>query len=132
QEEQHVEPLEEHRIDGEEVASHDAAGLNGQELLPGRAGPTGRRVDTGVAQNLPYGTGRDVIAEPNQFALHAAMPPGGGLGRQPQDQSADARVDRWPAGPDMREGPVASDQLAVPAKERGRSDEERRPAVAGE
>jgi hypothetical protein len=39
-EEQHVDPLEEHRIDGEEVAGQDRLGLSGEEPPPG--GPVRR------------------------------------------------------------------------------------------
>jgi hypothetical protein len=48
-EEQHVDPLQPHGIDGEEVARQDRVGLGGQELLPGGSGPAGCRVDAGPA-----------------------------------------------------------------------------------
>jgi hypothetical protein len=43
-EEQHVEALEQHRVDGEEITGQDRVGVGGQELLPGRSGPSGCRV----------------------------------------------------------------------------------------
>lgn len=48
QEEEDVDPSEEHCVDCEAVAGDDREGLGGEELLPGRAGPSGRRVDTGA------------------------------------------------------------------------------------
>src|SRR6266511_2472327 len=41
QEHQHVQGLEEHRLDGEEVAGEDAVGLRREELMPGGAIPGG-------------------------------------------------------------------------------------------
>ena len=35
-EEQHIQPSQPHRVDGEEVAGHDPGGLLAQERLPGR------------------------------------------------------------------------------------------------
>jgi hypothetical protein len=52
-EEQHVDPLEEHRIDGEEIAGQDRVRLGGQKLLPGRPGPPRRRIDPGLVEDLP-------------------------------------------------------------------------------
>src|SRR5689334_913572 len=43
-EEQHVDPLEQHCIDREEVASQHRLRLSGQELLPGRPSPPRRRL----------------------------------------------------------------------------------------
>jgi hypothetical protein len=72
------------------------------------------------------------MAEPDQLALHAAVPPGRVFGRQPQRQGAKRRVDGRAAGPGMCEGPVAGDQPPVPAHQGGRGDEERRPPLAGQ
>jgi hypothetical protein len=48
QEEQHVDPFEEHGVDGEEVAGQDGARLGGEELFPGWAAAAGCRVDASV------------------------------------------------------------------------------------
>jgi hypothetical protein len=69
QEEQYVQSLEEHGIDGEEVTCHDGAGLGGEELGPGRAGPAGCGVDPRLVQDLPDRAGCEVLAEPEQFAV---------------------------------------------------------------
>jgi hypothetical protein len=57
----------------DEVGGDDAAGLGGQELLPGRAGG-GRGADTGVMHDLPDRGGRDEVAEPDGFAMHPRCP----------------------------------------------------------
>ena len=132
QEEQHVQALEENRVDGEEVAGHDRVGLGGEELFPGRAGAAGCRVDAGLVQDLPDRAGGDGVAEADQFAVYAAVAPGGVLGCQAEDQGADRRVDGWSAAVGMGVGQVAGDQLAVPAKQGSRGDEERRPTRPGE
>jgi hypothetical protein len=51
-EEQHVDPLQEHRVDGEEVTGQDRARLGGEELPPGRPGPSWCRVNIGFVQNF--------------------------------------------------------------------------------
>jgi hypothetical protein len=74
-EDQHVDPAEQDRVHGEEVARDDGVRLGGQELLPRRAGASRRRVDAGGSQDLPHGRRRDPVPETGQFALDAAMPP---------------------------------------------------------
>src|SRR5262249_15925584 len=97
-----------------------AWGLGGKELLPSWTSTTGCRIDARVAQDLPHGTRGDAMAQPDEFALHPAVAPGWVLGRQRQYQGTNARGDRWTAGPGMREGPLAVDQLPVPAQQRRR------------
>src|SRR5262245_59505490 len=48
-----------HRVHMDEVGCEDAAGLRGQELLPGRANPAGRGIDAGIMQDLPDRGRRD-------------------------------------------------------------------------
>jgi hypothetical protein len=83
-------------------------------------------------EHLPHRTGRDLVAQPGEFALDAAMPPGRVLVGQTQDQRPQLRIDRGPPSPGVRVGPIPGQQLAVPAQQRGRGDEERRPAGAGQ
>jgi hypothetical protein len=52
-EEQYVDPLEEHGVDGEEVARQDCVRLGSEELFPGWPGPPRRRVDAGLVEDLP-------------------------------------------------------------------------------
>jgi hypothetical protein len=132
QEEQDVDPFEEHRVDGEEVAGEDAVGLGGEELFPCRPAASWCRVDAGVVQDLSHCAGRDLVAEADEFTLHAAVSPGRVLGRQVQNEPADLAGDRWPPGTPMWVGPVPGQELPMPAQQRGRGDEERRPPGAGE
>src|SRR5439155_13512219 len=68
-EEEHVDPFEEDRVDGEEVAGQNAAGLGGEKLPPRGARRAGRRVDAGAVQDVPHGAGRDLVAQANQFTV---------------------------------------------------------------
>jgi hypothetical protein len=44
-------------------------GLGGEELAPGRTGPSRWRVDARASQDLPDGRGGDGMAQADQFAL---------------------------------------------------------------
>jgi hypothetical protein len=61
----------------DKVDGDDAAGLRGQELLSGRARAAGRGADSGIVQDLPHRGGCDLVAEPDQLALHPPVPPRG-------------------------------------------------------
>ena len=56
-----------------------------------QAGPVrrGAGVDSGVVQDLPGGGGGDRVAEPDEFALHAAVSPGGTIGSDADHELAD-------------------------------------------
>jgi hypothetical protein len=47
-----VKAAEEHGVDVCEVDREDGAGLSGQELSPGRPGPSRRRIETGVLKDV--------------------------------------------------------------------------------
>ena len=49
-EQQDVEPSQEHRVDGEEIAGQDRGGLGGEELAPRWAHPTRRRIESSPLQ----------------------------------------------------------------------------------
>src|ERR1035441_4446001 len=51
---QGVDAPKEHRVHVDEIDRDNAAGLRGQELLPGRACTAGRRVDPGIMPDLPH------------------------------------------------------------------------------
>jgi hypothetical protein len=71
---QRVETPHQHGVHVDEVGRDDAAGLRGQELSPSRPLTAGRGADPRVMQDLPDRGGRDRVAEPDQFALHPAVP----------------------------------------------------------
>jgi hypothetical protein len=72
-----------------------------------------------------------VVAESGEFAVDAAIPPGGILGGQANGQGAEAGGDGRAACPDGLGGPAASEQLPVPAQDRGRRDQESAAATGG-
>jgi len=51
--EEHIQALQEHCVDGEEVAGQEACGLGSQEGAPGGVRPPGGRIDAGGAQDAP-------------------------------------------------------------------------------
>jgi hypothetical protein len=105
----------------DEVDSDDAAGLGGQELLPGRARAAVRGIDPGVMQDLPDRGGGDLVAEPDQLALHPPVPPPGVLYRDANHELADRRRrGRPPRTPAARAVPLARDQPTVPGEQRRR------------
>src|SRR4051812_2331036 len=69
---ENVEAAQEHGVYVSEVDGEDAVGLRGQELAPGRPGPSGRRIEPGVFHDLPDGRGGDGVAEADQLALDAS------------------------------------------------------------
>ena len=67
---QRVDAPQQHGVHVDEVGGDDAAGLGGQELLPGRAGAAGRGTDPRGVQDLPDRGGGDPVAEPEQLTLN--------------------------------------------------------------
>ncbi len=82
-------------------------------------------------KDLPDGGGPDLVAESGEFAVDATVSPGRVLGSQAEDQGTDARGDGRSAGSGRLGGPAAGDQLAVPAQDGGRGDDEQPEASAG-
>ena len=104
-------------VEVEQVAGEYRVRLGPQELGPRWSGPPRRRVDSGGVQDGPDGGGADLVAEAGELAVDAAVPPGGILGGQADDEAAEAGGDGGSAGPDRLGGPAAGDQLAVPAQD---------------
>ncbi len=107
----------------DKVDREDAAGLGGQELLPGRTGAAGCGIDPGGMQDLPYGGGGDRVAEFDEFALHAPVPPRrivrGDADHELADRGCRGRsAGTAPAGV----VPFAGDQAPVPGEQRRRGD----------
>jgi hypothetical protein len=69
-----VDAPQEHGVHLDEIDCDDAAGLGGQELLPGRTRAAGRWVDPGGMQDLPHRRAGDRVAELDEFALHTPVP----------------------------------------------------------
>jgi len=117
-EEQAIDPLEEHRADGEEVAGQDRVRLRGQELLPRRSRPPWRRINAGPVEDLPHGAGRHPIAQAQQLALHPPVAPRRILRSQAQHQFTDLPVNRRPA-PVARAGTSNAGRSAAGASAAG-------------
>jgi hypothetical protein len=66
---ENVEAAQEHGVDVGEIDREDRVGLRGQELSPGRPGPSGRRIETRILENCPDGRGGHGMAEADQLAL---------------------------------------------------------------
>ena len=112
-----VEAAQEDGVDVGEVDREDRVGLRGQELSPGRAGPSRGGVDAGGLEDRPDGGGGDRVAEADQLALDASVAPGGILPGHPQHQGPDGLRDGRSAWLSARVGPAAGDELGVPAQQ---------------
>src|SRR6266516_6471792 len=94
--------------------ARNAAGLDGQELLPGRACGAGCGADPSVTQDLPHRGGRDLVAGFDELALHAPVPPGWVVCRDADHELADRGCRGRPSGmPSAGVVPCARDQSAV-------------------
>jgi hypothetical protein len=74
-EEQHIQPVQEHGVHGEEVTGQDAGGLPAQERPPGGGSRSRRRLETVPAQDPGDGAGGDLAAEPQQLPADALVAP---------------------------------------------------------
>jgi hypothetical protein len=92
---------------------------------------TWRRVDACRVEDLPHRGGADPIAESDEFAVNAPIPPGGVLGGKAHGQGADTGGDGRAAGPRGRGGPATADQVPVPAQNRSRGDQQPVAATSG-
>src|ERR1035438_5219820 len=120
------------QIGCEEVARQDRLGLGAQELRPGCRGSPRRRVDSGVLQDLPCRRRRYLHSEAGQLAVNPAVAPFGVLAGQPEDQGPDVPASGRPAGlaaAGLRR-PAAAEDVAVPAQDRVRGDQEPEPPAA--
>ena len=131
-EEQHIQPSQPDRVDGEEVARHDPGSLLAQERPPGRGRSPWGGVEAVAAQGGADHRRRDAHAKVEQFALDALVAPARVLPGQADDQLLHLLVQWRPAGLAIRVGPGAGYQPPVPAQQRLGLDQEARPAGAGQ
>ena len=112
----------------EQVARHDALGLGGQELLPGRTRSARGRIQPFGLQDRPHRRGPDPVAEPGQLAVDAPVAPVGVLRGQAFHQCPQTgrgrRATRWPI---RRGGPPPGDQTSMPTQDCPRRDEHAEP-----
>jgi hypothetical protein len=118
---QGIEAPEQHGVHMDEVGREDAAGLCGQELLPGRATAARCGIDPGGMQDLPDRRGSDRVAEPDEFALHPPVPPRRIVHRDPDHELADRGWrGRSPGPPPFGVIPFACDETSVLGEQRRR------------
>jgi hypothetical protein len=115
----------------EEVARQDRVGPGVQELGPGRTGPPPGGVDAAGPEDLPDGRRCDLDSQPGQLAVDPAVPPSGILAGQPADQGLDVVAGGGAAGLTAHGpgGPAAADDVAVPAQDRVRGDQQPQPVA---
>src|SRR5262249_47039133 len=105
-------------VDAEDVAGDDARSLLAQECSPTRPAQAGGRSRPMAAQQCSDRRGRNTQAELRQFPLNALIAPPRVLARQPENQRpsglAEGRAARPATG---TEGPLPSDELAMPAEQ---------------
>src|SRR6266508_3125494 len=131
-EEQDVERLQEHGLDGEEVTSQHAPRLCSEELGPGGTDPPRCGPETGATQGPSDGARSDLDPELAQLALDPHAPPPWVLPAQTEDEIDRLGIEGRPAGALPRMRPLPPDQLPMPAKERLGRDHEGGPALSGE
>ena len=129
--EERVQPAQGDGVEVEQVAGQDRVRLRAQELAPGRSGATRCGIDPGCVEDRPDRGGADLVAEAGELAVDAPVAPGRVLGGQADDQGAQAGGDGGSTGPGGLGGPAAGDELAVPAQDRGRGDEQPEAAAGG-
>ena len=131
--EQHVQALEEHRVNSEEVCCRDAFGLGPQEPGPSRASARGR-AQAVVAEDAPDRRRPDPDAELGQLALDAYAAPAAVLPAQPQDQLHQLGAHGRPSRASLPSPgpPFPAPGFAVPTEQRRWRDQESSPAVPRE
>src|SRR3954452_8591873 len=130
--EERIQPAQGDRLQMQQVAGQDRVRLRPQEPAPRWFGPTRRGIDPGCLQDGPDGRGADPVAQPGELAVDSPVPPRRILGGQARDEGAQAGGDGRSTGPDGRRCPAAGDELAVPAQDGGRGDEQAEAAGRGE
>ena len=125
-EEQNVEPFQEERVDGEEVALEDARRLLAKKLRPARLETLRRRLDARLFENRPDGGRRQLDPKSDKFALDPTVAPSRILLSHPHDKLTHLNRRRGPTCPTMRIRPAARDEVAVPTQQRRRRYERRR------
>src|ERR1019366_4342407 len=130
---QDVSPGTAGQVNGEEVAGQDRLGLGTLELLPGWPGSSRRGVDSGLLQDLPRCRRRNLDSQPGQFPVDPAVAPFGVLPGQPDYQGPDGLAGGGPAGPAAHglRRPAAPEDVAAPAQDRVRGDQQPQPMAAG-
>jgi hypothetical protein len=78
--------------------------------------------EAGGGEDAADGSLADVVPEPGEFSLDAAMPPPRIFPGQPGDQVTEFVVDRW-ASWSVGVGPFSCDETAMPCQQRAGCDD---------
>jgi hypothetical protein len=97
---------------------------------PAWPGPPRRRVDSGLLQDLPHRRRRDGHSQAGQLPVDPAVAPLGVLPGQPDGQGLDVPAGGRPVLPRADRTAPAPDDVAVPAHDRVRGDQEPQPVAA--
>ena len=115
----------------EEVGGQQPGRLGSEEGAPLGVYPAGRWARVRGGQDAADGVGVDVVSEPGELALDAAVSPARVLPCQADDELAQLAVDARAARP-VRVGPFLGDQASVPGKEGCGGDEAVAAQLAGQ
>ena len=121
EEEEHVDPPQQHRVDSEQVTRQHRRRLGTAALPPRPAGAPRSGVKPSVAQNVPDCRRSDSKAKPDEFAVDPSVTPHRILPSEPDHQvTDDGRNAHTTSGwfRLRRVGPAPWDQLPVPTKQR--------------
>ena len=131
--EEDIEALEQHRVNGEEVRRQDPFRLAFEELCPARASP-GCRPQAMAAKDASDRRRTHPDSELAQLALDAHTTPAAVLAAEAYDQLHQLRAHRRPsqASLPLPRSPLAPSGLSVPTQQRGRCDQESLPALTSE
>jgi hypothetical protein len=128
QEEEHIKATKPDRLNSEEIARNDRLGVRAQELAPAETSPRAGRRHAGLSQDLRDACRRGSHAHTGELTNDSLVAPARVLTRKPQHQRNDIIRDRWSARPPSSVRPPFPHKLAMPAEQRVRANEERRPA----
>jgi hypothetical protein len=64
EDEEHIDPAQQHCVDGEQVTRNHRLSLGPAELSPRRAGPSRRRIQTCLVQDVPQVAGATLCPTP--------------------------------------------------------------------
>jgi hypothetical protein len=128
--EQDIESAQRDGVEGEEVCGQQPGGLCMQKGPPPGVCSAWGGAEAGGGENPADRTRAQVVSEPDEFALDAAVAPGRILLCQAQHHVPDLVTDRWAAWP-VGIGPLFPDQAPVPGQQGRWSDDPMQMQVVG-
>ncbi len=129
-EEEHVDPFQPSRLDGEEITGQRRRRLLAEKVSPGKLVSLRRRRKAAADEDRPHRSRRNGDAEALQFADDPFVAPMRVLTCESKNKRVHGAIERRPSRPSVRIGPAPPDQLAVPAKQRRRAHRQTRPGAS--